>query len=230
MRKWRVGVLPVASAVIVMSCLASCQAVFTFSPLSFLQRDPAALSAEQQVEFAREALRSGDGDAMGAVYDAIAAAATADPENADLQYMAAQLALELSGVGDVFSSLLSTLAAGGEGDIDPLAISDELFANLDITMLGEAGAYLLAANSATTPADLTATDYLVGAVGLLIAGATVTAGETTAPDILGTIDQNDNLADAEAFLQAGVDELPADDPARAVLQSLIDALQGGGVV
>jgi hypothetical protein len=230
MRKWRVGILPVASAVIVMSCLASCQAVFTFSPLSFLQRDPGSLSATQQVEFAREALQSGDAAAMGAVYDSIATAATADPENAGLQYTAAQLALELSGVGDVFSTLLGTLGAGGGEGIDPFALSDELFASLNLTRLGEAGVYLLAADSAATPADLSATDYLVGAVGLLIAGAPVLPDSTTAPDIVATIDQNDNLDSAEQFLQAGVDELPADDPARAVLQSLIDALNGGGPV
>ncbi len=229
MRKWRVGVLPVASAVIVMSCLVSCQAVFTFSPLSFLRRDPGTLSAEQQVAYAEQALESGDTDAMAAVYDAIAAAATADPENADLSYTAAQLALELSGVGDVFSTLLGSLGSGGAGSLDPLAISDAAFAGLDLTLLGQAGVYLLAADSATPPAELTATDYLVGAVGLLIAGAPVVPDSTTAPDIVATIDENPNLADAEAFLEAGVAALPEGDPARDVLQSLIDALQGGGV-
>jgi len=227
MTKWKRGARIGASLALALGCLASCQAVFTFSPLSFLRREPASLDRAQQVEYALLAIEGGDEEAVAEAYDIISVAADADAEDAELQYTAAQLALDLSGVDQVFSDALATLAGGDGGDA--LAVSDEVFAALDLGMLADAGEYLLAADSAEVPADLTATDYLIGAVGLLIAGAPVDpASSDAAPDIVATVADNANLDEAEAFLVAGIGELPADDPARAILQALLDSLQGGG--
>jgi hypothetical protein len=175
------------------------------------------MTPAQQLEYAQQALDSGDAAAIAAAYEAIAAAATANPADAALQYSAAQLALELSGVGDVFTS--------GAGTVDPLAISSQIFAGIDLPLLGQAGDYLLAASAGQ--ANLSSTDYLVGAVGLLISGAPAPADPAAAPDIVATLDQNANLGHAQDFLAAGIAELPVDDPARAILQSLLDTIQPG---
>lgn len=210
----RVGLGLLAGTV---SLLASCQAVFTFSPLSFLQRNPADLSAAQQVSFAQEALASGDSAAVAAAYETIAAQAEANPNDPAIQYLAGQLALEVSGVGAVFDSLLAGVGGGGGDllDIDPAMLS-----GINQDVLGQAGAYLLAADS--LDADLTSTDYLVGAVGLMVAG-TPDGG-----DVVGSAADNPNADAAAAFLAAGVDELPEGDPAAAVLLGVLLAFEGGG--
>ena len=196
-------------ALAAVGCLVSCQAVFTFSPLSFLQRDPAGLSADQQVGFAEEALASGDADALRAAYDAlvVTAATSTDP---DVQYTAAQLALELSGVSDVFTSLLGRLGGGG-GD-DALATAATAYESIDVSLLSAAADYLDAAESGG--ADLTATDYFVGGVGLIIAGA---EGE----DPFADLDANPNAERAEEFLTKGADELAEGDPARELIESFL---------
>jgi hypothetical protein len=227
MRTWRTGGVLIGSAVLVVSCLASCQAVFTWSPLQFLRRDPATMTVGQQLQYADQALGSGDAAAVQAAYDAISAAANdpANLANPEVQYTAAQLALELSGVSSVFDSLMSGLGSG-TGTADPLSLSAATFANIDITMLGNAGTYLQ--NSATAGASLTATDFLIGAVGLLVTGAPTPPDATTAPDILNG---NSHAAAAEAFLAAGVAELatqvPPGDPGLALLQALLDSLPAG---
>ena len=210
----RSGVLTLA--VCVAGCLASCQAVFTFSPLSFLQRDPAALSEAQQLEYAQTALESGDAEAIQAAYDAIREAALSSDDPL-LQYTAAQLALELSGVGDVFTGLLGSL---GEGDAaGGLELSADVFAALDMDLLAEAAGLLEGAEA--DGASLTATDYFVGAVGLVVAGA-------GSEDILADIENNPNLDRAEDFLSEGVNLLEEDDPARGILEEFLGLLGGEG--
>ena len=207
-----------ASALVIVSCLASCQAVFTWSPLSFLQRDPSTMTTEQKLTYADEALASGDPAALASAYDTIAVEAAAHPDDPDIQYTAAQLALQISGVGTVLDSFLTSL---GDPSAAPLTITADTFASIDRGTLADAGAYLVDAEAAG--ANLTATDYLVGAVALVVA-------DSSSSDVLGTIDPlSPNVVQAEAFLAAGIAELPADDPAVAILQSLLDSFQAGGV-
>lgn len=201
------GLVAIAAA----GFLASCQAVFTFSPLSFLRRDPSTMTTAQQLEFAQSALGSGDAEALAEAYDAIAAAAAENPDDPELQYLAGQLALEMSGVGDVFEGLL-----GSGGD---LTIDESAWEGINQDLLADAGTYMQ--NADALDADLTATDYLVGAVGLLVAGAD--AGS----DVVDTVGTNENQDEAIDFLNKGIDELTAadpDDPAIDVLQTLLDSI------
>lgn len=191
-------------------CLASCQAVFTFSPFSFLRRDPAALGQEQQLAWAEEALASGDPEALQDAYDALleTASTSADPA---VQYTTAQLALELSGVGDVFTSLLGGLTQEEES---PFSSATEALAAVDVELLTVAADFLDAAEAGG--ADLTATDYFVGGVGLIVAGA---GGE----DPLESLDTNPNVERAEEFLIAGAEKLAEDDPARLLIESFLSS-------
>ncbi len=82
--------------------LGSCEAVFTYSPLSGLQRDPSSLPTGQKITYAENALASGDPDAIRQAYDAI------DEELQDggldagteevLRRLAVDLSLEASGI------------------------------------------------------------------------------------------------------------------------------------
>ena len=90
----------------VLIVLIGCQAVFTFSPVSFLQRDPSKLSLDQKKTYAEDALASGDSDAMLAAYNAIKDDATGSTDG-ELNLLAAKLAMELSG-----SKVHSTEARG----------------------------------------------------------------------------------------------------------------------
>ena len=60
---------------------SGCQAVFTFSPFSAFQRDPAKLPPEQQIAWAEGALASGDTASMAEAYALLDALLESDPDN-----------------------------------------------------------------------------------------------------------------------------------------------------
>jgi hypothetical protein len=189
---------------------AACEAVFTYSPVAFLQRDPANLPPSQKKTFAEDALASGDSEAILKAYDAIKGDAgdSADPA---LQHLAAKLALELSGVTAMLSDIV-----GGEvilaGTLDPPAVNAFL-AGLDSRYTSEAGGFFDAAN--TNGADLSPTDYLLGGACLLFAAA-------DSADIV-----NVSAAEADsvkAFVQDGIDSLPPGDPSLELLDGFHDFL------
>ena len=94
-------VLILIAGVVVFS---TCQAVFTFSPFSSFQRDPANLPPEQQVAWAESVLAAGDASSMAEAYDIIAALLADDPTNPDLNLLAADLAIGGSGLGNLLNS------------------------------------------------------------------------------------------------------------------------------
>ncbi len=163
---------------------AGCQAIFTYSPLSFLQRDPANLPLDQKIVWAENALASGDPEAMATAYDVI-------KNESGVDYLAANLALELSGVPQLLFEVM-------EGDV---AIDSE--ADLDIFLLQVDEDYIVAAGGhyndtlANDPDSLTGTDYILGAASILFK-----ASKDTGTDI-------DNLTgaqvqDAKDFVSAGL--------------------------
>lgn len=85
--------------------LSGCQRVFTFSPFSGLQRDPATMSAEQQQRYALDVLASGDTAAMAEAYALVEAMLANDPGNGGLHLLAADLAIGASGLGGLVSSI-----------------------------------------------------------------------------------------------------------------------------
>ena len=78
------------AAAALLAFLVGCQAVFTFSPMGFLQRDPSRLPLAQKMTYAENALASGDDQTMLDAYNAIKndAAGSAD---GDLNLLAAKL-------------------------------------------------------------------------------------------------------------------------------------------
>lgn len=130
----------------VMILAAGCEAFFTFNVFSGLQRDPASLPPEQQVRYAEEALAGGDTEAMQAAFPLIAAQAADNPDDPELQLLAADLAIGASGVNDLIA------------DFDPdTATADDLndaLSSVDTETLGEVAGYVQGAEDAGgTPSD-----------------------------------------------------------------------------
>jgi hypothetical protein len=147
---------------LILIILSGCQAIFTFSPLSGLKRDPANMPPAQRLQYAKDALASGDKDAMLAAYNAIL-----NDTGADAQYTAAQLGIELSGVTQVLLDCAndpSTITAQ-LSTIDAFITSHGLNPNYMV-----AAAYQLIAAQAAG-AVLTTMDYAMIAMGIVLENA-----------------------------------------------------------
>lgn len=189
------------TGVALLALLAGCQAVFTYSPLSFLQRDPANLPPDQQVSWAEQALASGDPQAMAQAYELV----KDDPDQA---YLAASLAAELSGVTQALADAIA--------DLDTILGMDEaalqtylegFIASLDVTYAEEAADLF---NAAIPTGELTGTDVIVGALCYAFEAAVVNGNDITTA----------NLSDMQAFITAAA--LPIDDPAAELLGQIDD--------
>ena len=141
--------------------LASCQQVFTYSPLSWAQRDPSTLPEAQKIAYAEGVLSSGNTAAIADAYALINDLTIANPDDVNLQLLAADLAIGGSGVGDVIANVdlttldsgsIETLLSGIDLDLvsasadhvvaaealDPAAISSEQFLNTGLILLAKA--------------------------------------------------------------------------------------------
>ncbi len=141
--------------------IASCQQMFTYSPVSWAQRDPSTLSDDQKITYAEDVLSSGDTKTIAEAYDLINDLVTANPDDVQLQLLAADLALGGSGIADTIENIdLDTLDSGSIEDIlsgidldlvsasadhviaaealDPSAISDVQYLNTGLILLAKA--------------------------------------------------------------------------------------------
>jgi len=150
-------------AVIAVLIYTSCQQVFTYSPLSWAQRDPSTLPEAQKIAYAKSLLSSPNATTsdIETAYDMINKLVTANPKDADLQLLAADLALGGSGIIDIIGSIdpsdlesvnvealvininLSLVSASADHvvvaeAIDPSAISPDQYLNTGIILLGKA--------------------------------------------------------------------------------------------
>ena len=189
----RRAILPMslAAALVV---LAGCEMIFSTSFLTSLQREPSNMSLDQKQQYARDALASGDRDAISKAYDALRADALAS-DDGELELLAARLAMELSGLPDVINELLA-----GNIDFTQSVAANELalnalFDSLDDAYLADAAAFYMEATDATHGATLGSGDYLIAAIALLadIAGD---------PADLATVAINPGAADAVKTLTA----------------------------
>jgi hypothetical protein len=204
-----------AAAFAVAALFGGCDAIFTTSPVSFLQRDPDNMSLDQRINYARDALASGDEDAIADAYDAIKDDAVASTDS-ELHLLAAELALALSGLESALDHLLNidfALALAGEN----ATYINGLVALLDGTYAGESADFYQSA-AAQPDAALAGADYILGAVALL-ADATITFGGGDV-ETLGSADVNDILL----FLQAGQTAVGADDPSYQLITDFADFL------
>ncbi len=87
----------VSGLLLLVFCISGCQDIFTYGPLDILQRDPSTLSKDQQLLYARQALSSGDDDAMSSAVDLVEdTLIPGDPNNADLFLLLGDLKWRLS--------------------------------------------------------------------------------------------------------------------------------------
>lgn len=184
---------------VLLFCLAgllfvSCEAVFTYSPLSeitWLKRDVSKLSAGQQQAYARSLLESGaDPEALMEAYLLIAAQAGRDPE---LNLLAADLALGASGINTILTTVITQAASGEDMDFE------ELLADLNIDVILQASEHILIALEEDPDAPVSNTQYIVAATALIFAALQ----EEEDPDDLS---DNPNYQQAEEYLAAaGID-------------------------
>jgi hypothetical protein len=200
-------VLPLACAALAVLALAGCEGIFTYSPLAVFQRAPSDLSAAERVTYAEDALASGDEQTMQDAYDAIKG--DTSPE---ASYAAAELAIELSNIPDLFVQMVSgdvTMPTSG----DSSSITDYLDqTGVEPELLIAAAAKL----QASDPADLTAMDYVYGTLGLALDAAQQPDGtySFTPADM-----DVDKLVEAQVFMESAIDTMPVDDPMYAFLSS-----------
>jgi hypothetical protein len=201
----RVTMSVVLAAVAVLLVLGGCQQIFTYAPLKGLQRNPASLSPEQRLNYAEQALASGDKAAMLAAYDAI----KNDTGN-DAQYLTAQLGIELSGVPTLLSGFIDGTVA-----MDPTSIPDFFAAHPELTpsYIIDAANRLKALDSSGFP--LSTNDRVLGCLGLALE-----ATQNTVPPYDLTKITSADLAPALALL----DPLVATDPFASELSSYLAGL------
>jgi len=167
--------------------LASCEQMFTYSPLSWAQRDPADLSDAQKIAYAESVLGSGDTDAMADAYDAIK-----DSSDPDTQLLASQLAIGASGLNEAIQDALADFDSLESGTA---SINDYLNTIDDVMLQNAIDAMDAAEADSDTKDDITQEEYLVTAAAILIVNSSDIENETFAdpgfssPDIAGTWQQ-----------------------------------------
>jgi hypothetical protein len=218
----RYSIQPLLFACSVLLILSGCEQFFTYCPIAFLERPVSEMTEEQQIKYGEDALASGDREKMKDAYEELSQNET----SGDAQYVAAQLAVELSGISEY---ILATMDP--ESGL-PLDITDD--ADLFLDFVEENGLHpeflALAAENLIAAQELGETlgpmDYLMGSLGLVIGAAIQSDGELdfTAMDA-------DKLDEAEDFItQAAaadlIDSLPDSDPMKALLSEIRDYVVG----
>ena len=205
------------AAIVVLLALASCENVFTTSPLSFLQRDAANLSPEQQIQFANDALASGDEDTMAEAYNVLK-----DSDDPETQILASELALGAAGLQSAVTAALGDISGGG----DTGTVLEETLAGFtaeDFALMSEAAALLDAADGTVTP---TPEQYAFAAIGLMAVAVEENGGSTTGLDAVGPGDPGyEETQQAEAFLEAAAAALQADGESTDLLDNLLGVIQ-----
>jgi len=176
----------------------SCQQVFTYSPLKAFQRSPTSMSPQQKVEYAQEALASGDTSAMKQAFDAIK-----DSTDPQTNLLASQLAFGASGATQVFNQVLGALASGSSSSQDVADLSSTVqtaINNVDVNLAAEGAQQL--ADAAAGGAAVTDEQYAVAAASL-VASAVKQSGDSLTdflnnPPASGTA-AGDTLAEAQSL-------------------------------
>ncbi len=158
--------------------LGSCEKFFTTNLLSGLKRDPANLSPEQQVQYAQQALTSGDAAAMKSAFDALTSGGTSNMTT-EQKVLAVQCA---NGAMDI-QSQITTIAA--EYDSDPNAANDlinQIAAGIDTTLVTSMKTILndLSSDPVNSPAaGIGASDYALAAISVGLLAVKTTTGDVT---------------------------------------------------
>lgn len=213
MKKHTAILLTLASLLGWVLVLSGCEQIFTASLLSFLQRDPANLPPEQQVAWAEQALASGDPEAMAKAYELV----KDDPANA---YLAASLAVELSGIPVVLTQAIADLETiqGFTTDAELEAYLDDFFSIIDAVYASAAGSHYQTVMT-DDPAQLSGQDMILGSLCLAYSAVASDGdfGSATPAEI----------AMVDGFITDGLAALPADDLARDILTQIQSFVNSG---
>lgn len=166
----------------------SCQAVFTFSPFSGLQRDPSTLSAEQQMTWAESVLATGDTESMAEAYAIIQALLADNPDDPELNLLAANLAIGASGLSGLLTSI--DTSSGTE----TLEASLE---TLDYEILGEVAQHVTTA--AENGGEVSESEYVNAAAAIVM----VEANEGGGFDTIDWDNPSEELQTALDFAELG---------------------------
>ncbi len=185
----------------------ACQAVFTYSPVSFLQRDVSfenITDIEQIKDKAREVLVNGSASDMKTAYNAVNDAITAGDDSPDTALLAADLAFGASGVNDVFTEILSdpeSLSGATEDEIT------EMLGDLDFVMISAGATHVQNAVTAIedgTSGEVTETQYIIAGASLLVSAANDAGGFENLDSLSSSQEPGyDDYEDAKLFLSSG---------------------------
>jgi len=155
------NIIKVALLLVLLPMLSiSCEQFFTYSLMSWAQRDPSNLPEAQQIAYAESVLGSGDKNAMADAYDAIK-----DNTDPDVQLLASKLAVGASGLNEAVESAIEDIELIEDGTAD---INDYL-STIDEDML-MAAVYSMASASqdSNTAGTITSEEYITAAAASLI--------------------------------------------------------------
>ena len=189
--------ITVVIVVFITIVFSGCQAVFTYSPFSFLQRDISSRPVEVQVSRAREALSSGDTEQMAEAYEIVEGLleTSDDPE---LFLLAADLAFGASGMTEVFTSVLQDMDTITESTPEDF---EEVLKTLKVDLIAEGAAHVQAAVDAD--AEVTDTQYIIAGAALLTSAVEKAGGFEEVGELTEGDEGYEELKDAEEFLEAG---------------------------
>lgn len=181
--------------------LTGCQAVFTYSPFTFLQRDFSDLSTEQKVTHAREVLETGETTEIAAAYEAVDALINPEDPDPELSVLAADLAFGASGVTEVLSGVLEDPEALVSGDPTEL---EALINELDLELVQEGAEHIRNA-AADTEVGTTIDDsqYALTGATMVMVAAEEAGGFENLADLSPGDAGYDTYQDAEVFLELG---------------------------
>ncbi|MFP4364722.1 MAG: hypothetical protein ACLFR1_12740 [Spirochaetia bacterium] len=214
----------VISAALIVS---GCQAVFTYSPVSFLQRDVSEMSAAQQAEYAEDALASGDKEKMKEALTAIEQQIADDPENSeDLMQLVVDLAIEGSGVTDALTDITELQGASDLTEEEQLQQVEDILGSIDTQTIDSAITQIN--NLEAAGADVSETQYIMAAVGV-VAQMQETAGsieDLMSPESLDAETQEDLTEQGNTLndLYTGLSEASGDDSS-GLSDQLMSALE-----
>lgn len=208
-------------AAVIMGTLvtASCEMVFTTSPLAFLQRDPSRLSPEQQVAFGRDALASGDRDQMAVAFELLK-----ESDDPEVQLLAGQLGMSATGLEAAVYEALPDIAAAADDQAALQAALEEAldgFSEDDLRMMGESAALVAAAEGSVTPSP---EQYVFAAVALMAVAADQNGGFGVLEGLDASDPGYDEVEQAKSFLDSAFAELQADGQSTDFLEGIGEAI------
>lgn len=184
----------ITGGILLVLIIASCQQIFTYSPLEWAQRDPSKLPEAQKIAYAESVLSSGNTEEIVAAYNLISEIADANPNDVDLQLLAADLALGGSGIMDAFESV----------DVATLDSStvESILSTIDLTLVEASADYVVAAE-AIDPNAITPEQYLNTGL-ILLAKAADEAGDFSSLNTITSSDTGwDTLVQADTYITNG---------------------------